>query len=80
MPFCVFFKMVTTAILNFQKVLFWSPCNLGVARIYLNIKFGANRSRIGHDMPSCVFSKMAAADILNFQKMCPLYCQYLSVH
>ena len=40
-----------------------------IARIYMHIKFGANRSRIGRDMPFCVFSKMAAAAILSFQKV-----------
>jgi len=66
---CVFSKMAAAAILNCQKVTFWTPDDTYIVRIYKHTKFGANRSKIGRDMPFCVFSKMAAAAILNFQKV-----------
>ena len=69
MHFCVFSKMAAAASLNFYKVTFLTTDDTYIARIYMHIKFGANRSRIGRDMPFCVFSKMAAAAILNFQKI-----------
>jgi len=59
--------MAGAAILNFQKVTFWTPDYTCIALSYKHTKFGANRSRIGQDMPFCVFSKMAATAILNFQ-------------
>ena len=65
MPFCVFSKMASAAVLNFQKVTFWTPDDTYIARIYKHTKFGVNRSRIGRDMPFCVFSKVAAAAILD---------------
>ena len=68
-PFCVFFKTAAAAILNFQKVTFWTLDDTCTARIYKHTKFGANWSRIGRDMFFCVFFKMAAAAILNFQKV-----------
>jgi len=40
--FCVFSKMAAAAILNFQKVLFWTPCRPSIAHIYQHTKFGAN--------------------------------------
>ena len=61
--------MAAGAILNLQKVTFWTPDDTYIPLIYKHAKFGANRSRIGRDMPFCVFSKMAAATILNFQKV-----------
>ena len=65
MPFSVFSKMVAAAILNFQKVTYWTFDDTCIARIYKHTKFGTNRSRIGRDTPFCVFSKMAAAAILD---------------
>ena len=64
-PFCVFSKMADAAILNFQKVTFWSLGDTCIARTYKHTKFGENRSRIDRDTPFCVFSKMAAAAILD---------------
>ena len=57
--------MAAAAILNFQKVTFWTLDDTCIARIYMHTKFGANRSRTGQDTPFCVFSKMAAAAILD---------------
>ena len=57
--------MAASAILNFQKVTFWTLDDNCIARIYKHTKFGTNRSRIGRDTPFCVFSKMAAAAILD---------------
>ena len=68
-PFCVFSKMAAAAILNFQKVTFWTPDDTYIARVYKHTKFGTNRSRIGREMTFCVFSNMAAAAILNFQEV-----------
>jgi len=33
-PFCVFYKMAAAAVLNFQKVLFRTPCDLCIVHIY----------------------------------------------
>ena len=65
MLFCVFSKMAASAILNFQKVIFWTLDDTCIARIYKHTTFGANRSRIGRDTPFCVFAKMAASAILD---------------
>jgi len=56
--------MAAAAILNFQTLIFWTPDDTYIARIYKHTKVGANRSRIGRDMLFCVFSKMAAAQLL----------------
>jgi len=40
--FCVFSKMAAAAILNFQKVTFWTVDHTCIARIYKHTKFGAN--------------------------------------
>jgi len=69
MPIYVFSKMAVAAILNFQKVTFWTPDNTYIARIYMHTKFSVNPSRIGRYMPFCVFSKIAVAAILNFHKV-----------
>jgi len=63
--FCVFYKMAAATILNFQKVLFWTPCHPCIAHFYQHTIFGANRMRISRDTPFCVFSKMADATILD---------------
>jgi len=57
--------MAAAAILNFQKVLFWTPGDTCIVHIYQRTKCGANRSRFSSDLPFCVFAKMAAAAILD---------------
>ena len=42
MPFCVFSKVAAAAILNFQKVTFWTSDIIYIARVYKHTKFGAN--------------------------------------
>ena len=62
--------MAVVAILNFTKSAILNPSDLRVVNIYLQTKFGANRSRSGRDTPVCV-QEMAA--VLHLRILIPSF-------
>ena len=68
-PFCVFPETAVTAILNFQKMIFWTYSNTCIAHIYRYIKFGALDKKLAKICPFVYFQDGACRH-LEFPKKC----------